>query len=74
MAAVLFRVEYAVRTGLTKPSSTSQSCVWNVPDADRAPSEPIKLAKQVWNKDQYFKQSEPIINTKKQETIKKLSW
>ena len=58
LAAILFRVEYAVKTGLTKPSSTSQSCVWNDQAADIAPSEPILLAEQMWTKDHYSRQSE----------------
>ena len=31
IAGVLFRMEHAVKTGLTRPASTSQSCKWNVP-------------------------------------------
>ena len=57
VAAILYRIEYAVRTGLTRPSSTSERCVWNVPSLDKAPSRPIILSEQVWTKDQYLKSS-----------------
>ena len=53
VAGLLFRVEYAVRTGLTKPSCTSQKSVWNVPGA--GDSVPVKLCEQRWTRDQYMK-------------------
>ena len=34
--AMLFRVEAAVRTGATKPSSTSLPCKWNVPSGSKS--------------------------------------
>lgn len=31
IAGVLFRIEHAVKTGLTNPKSTSKPCIWNTP-------------------------------------------
>ena len=52
VAAILYRIEYAVRTGLTRLFSSTESYV-----LDKALSRPIILIEQVWTKDKYFKSS-----------------
>ncbi|XP_799313.5 uncharacterized protein LOC594793 isoform X3 [Strongylocentrotus purpuratus] len=54
IAGLLFRVECAVRTGMT--SCTSQACTWNVPRDMKSISKPTPLKDLVWKKDQYFNQ------------------
>ena len=56
IAGLLFRVEYAVRTGLAT-SKTSELCKWKVPANNIGnASKPVKLEDLKWTKDTYFKQ------------------
>ena len=55
IAGLLFRVEYAVRTGLT--SSTSNQCKWDVPTNQKpGPGNPTPLVDFKWKKAHYFNQ------------------
>lgn len=58
IAGLLFRIEYAVRTGLTKVSCTSKPCVWDSGPANCIPTKPVKMCELGWKKDQYFNQGE----------------
>lgn len=54
VAGLLFRVECAVRMGLT--SATSQLCKWNVPNNPKVTKDqPLRLSAYKWKKDHYFK-------------------
>jgi hypothetical protein len=55
IAALLFRVEYAVRTGITKPTCTSVLALWPQ-SSSFSPAVPVKLGEQLWKRDHYFKQ------------------
>jgi len=57
IAGLLFRVEYAVRTGLVDVSCTSQACVWNLPSAKGSLTQPHVAAKLEWKRAHYAKQS-----------------
>ena len=54
IAGVLFRIEHAVKTGMTKPTSTSQLCEWTIPKK-RTKINPQKVTDFVWKKSHYTK-------------------
>lgn len=54
IAGLLFRVEYAVRMGLTDTSCTSQQCQWNLPSTKVMLNEPRLVAAQTWTKASYM--------------------
>lgn len=55
IAGLLFRVESAVRAGIT--SCTSNPCQWNVPTNSKVTKdEPRQLSDYKWKKDHYFHQ------------------
>ncbi len=54
IAALMYRVEYSIRTGLTKATCTSVLSTWVKPSSFK-PSKPIKLNEQLWKRDTYFK-------------------
>ena len=53
---LLFRVENAVKSGVTKPTCTSQACAWKIPANKVVPDRPVVLSNQKWTKDQYDNQ------------------
>ena len=53
--ALLFRVEAAVRTGATKPSSTSLLSKWNVPTGNRSKITHKPISEMTFNKYHYRK-------------------
>jgi hypothetical protein len=55
IAGLLFRVEYAVRTGLVNLSSTSQRCKWNLPSTKISFTEPRVVSELEWTKVSYSK-------------------
>jgi hypothetical protein len=55
VAALLFRVEAAVRTGMT--ASTSHTSTWNIPSKGSIKLEMKPLADYEWKKDHLSKQS-----------------
>jgi len=57
IAGLLFRVEYAVRTGLVDVSCTSQACMWNLPSAKGSLTQPHVAAELEWKTAHYAKQS-----------------
>lgn len=67
VVAMLFRVEYAVRHGLTKPTSTSTLCYWNVPSGVKINLQPTKFKELYFDKSQYLKgkKQQAIDNKKK---------
>ena len=62
ITGLFFRMEYAVRAGMT--SSTSSLCAWNVPSANSklTHGQPIRLADFTFRKDHYFHQGNYIVN------------
>lgn len=54
IAGVLFRIEHAVKTGMTKPTSTGKLCEWTVPKK-RTKINPKKVSDFIWKKSQYTK-------------------
>ena len=66
VVAMLFRVEYALRYGLTKPSSL---CSWNVPNGVKINIKPTKFKELIYfDKSQYMKpegSKQQIIENKK---------
>lgn len=56
IAALLFRIEYAVRAGLTKPTSTSTLCMWNIPAGKRTMLKATKVCDMIWKRDHYGKE------------------
>ncbi len=57
VAGLLFRVEAAVRCGLTDPACTAQTCKWNLPSQrSDVLSEPAKACSISWNKGHYMNQ------------------
>ncbi|KAH3817459.1 hypothetical protein DPMN_118996 [Dreissena polymorpha] len=54
VAGLLFRVEYAVKTGATQTSSTSKLSTWNVPKK-KPDLKPMKVKDVVWTKGKYSK-------------------
>ncbi|XP_053389785.1 uncharacterized protein LOC128552753 isoform X2 [Mercenaria mercenaria] len=72
IAGVLFRMEYAVKTGMTRPTSTSKACEWTVPKKKTT----VKMGKArdfTWKKAKYTQL--PRNKDKENETnIKKLNF
>ena len=54
VAGVLLRIDHAVKTGATKPSSTSELCKWNTPNA-KTIIKPTKVSDVAWTKSHYSK-------------------
>ena len=56
--AMLFRLEHAVRYNLTKPTSTSMLCSWNVPSGAKVDTKPKRIKDIFFDKAQYMKDAE----------------
>ncbi|KAH3788554.1 hypothetical protein DPMN_166699 [Dreissena polymorpha] len=56
VAGLLFRVEYAVKTGATQTSSTSQLSTLNVPKK-KPDLKPVKVKDVMWTKGKYSKRT-----------------
>ncbi|XP_013402438.1 uncharacterized protein LOC106168055 [Lingula anatina] len=48
VAAILFKVEYGWRTGLSQPTSTSKECVWRAPKQSKAILTPKRIQDMAW--------------------------
>ena len=75
--AMLFRVEHAVRYNLTKPTSTSKLCSWNVPTGTKVDIKPKKIRDIFFDKAQYMKDDankEKITENKKKFLDFSASW
>ena len=59
IAGVLFRVEHAVKTGMTKPASTQKLCEWTIP-TKKTKIKPKKISDFVWKKSCYSKMQTDI--------------
>ncbi|KAL5021765.1 hypothetical protein ScPMuIL_000920 [Solemya velum] len=67
IAGMLFRVEAAVKTGMTKPTCTSQISTWNVP-SKKITMKPLRVSDASWTKDHYKKTGssrKPSLDAKK---------
>ena len=73
VVGMLFRVEYAVRSGQTRLSSTSRPCVWNAPPVGSS-SDPVKLCSQEWNSDHYMDGMHLNIKSRMKQHILKLCY
>ena len=56
--AMLFRMEHAVRYNLTKPTSTSKLCSWNVPSGSRVNTNTKRIKDIFFDKARYMKDEE----------------
>lgn len=54
IAGVLFRLEHAVKTGMTRPASTSKPSVWTIPKK-KTKINPGKVTDLIWKKSHYTK-------------------
>ena len=63
----LFRIEHAVRFNLTKPTSTSKLCTWNVPSGSKVDMVPKRIKDICFDKAQYMKEG----NSKNKTTASK---
>lgn len=54
IAGVLFRIEHAVKTGMTRPTCTSKACEWTVPKK-KTTIRPGKVSDFLWKKSHYSK-------------------
>ena len=53
---MLFRIEHALRFNLTKPTSTSKLCTWNVPSGSKVDMVPKRIKDVCFDKVQYMKE------------------
>ena len=72
IAGALFRIEHAVKTGITKPTSTSQLCQWTIPKK-QTKIHPKKVTDFVWKKSHYTK-SQIDLNKENEMSAKKRSF
>ena len=54
VTALLFRIEAANRTGMTKPACTSKKCEWNVP-AEKTVIQPARIVDMEWKSKKFSK-------------------
>ena len=67
VVAMLFRIEHAVIFNLTKPTSTSKLCTWNVPSGSKVDVAPKRIKDICFGKAQYMKKQ----NSKNKTTASK---
>ena len=64
---MLFHIEHAVRFNLTKPTSTSKFCTWNVPSGSKDDMVPKRMKEIYFDKAQFMKEE----NSKNKITVSK---
>ena len=69
VVGMLFRIENAVTTGMTKPSQTSRLCKWNVPTGSKVNVEPCEVSKMVFTQSHYTNVSDRNRKFEKQEYL-----
>ncbi|XP_057303348.1 uncharacterized protein LOC130640806 [Hydractinia symbiolongicarpus] len=58
ITAMCFRIEYAVRAGMTNPSKTSTLCTWNVPSGTKVNTKAEEISEIHFDKPHYMKDHE----------------
>ena len=66
VVAIFFRVECAVATGATRPSTTSMSCQWTIPSGSKITLKPTKAEQLYFTKNKYTKSNKTIDNKQKE--------